>query len=120
MNDRLLFWIKFAVGLLTVLVMLQIVERAFGLVWAFTSTTESGYAYGTTPSEAVKAALKEALEAIVAIGFAVLVCGWAGLKYLLERYLWRSDERPSPVVPTPDKPKERLRDLLRKLRERIK
>ena len=120
MNDRIFFWLKFAVGLLTVLVMLQLLDRVSGLFWAFTSTAESGYAYGTTPGEAVKAALKEALEAIVAIGFAVLVCGWAAIKYGVRRYLWPNDDQPSPVVPIPDTPENRLRDLLKKLRRQVK
>lgn len=115
MTEKVLFWVKLAVGLLTVMVLMEVLGRFVGLAWAFTSEGGTGYTIGANPSAALKAALKESIEALVAIGFAVLVCGWELVKYLVRRYLWREkDPSPSPA-PGPDK-LNRLREFLRKLR----
>lgn len=114
--QQILFYLRLAVGLLTVWIVLTLFNKLGGFVWGFHSAGYGALEVGTTPSEALKSAMKETIEALVAIGFAVIVCCWHVIKEHVWRRIWRKEDRPQPGPgPAPDKV-NRLRELIEKIR----
>lgn len=122
-DSGILFWIKVAVGVLVCFLALKVFDRIGDLIWSFQSAPQALYgsdgADGTT--EAVWNALRQVLQALAAIGSAVMVVAWAIAKAWW-RKKWQKDEVvvPDPVVPDGnDEHQRKLLDLLRKLKERL-
>lgn len=117
MDERLLFWIRFAVGLLACWVALVVCQKIGGAVEALMGVGTQGY--GASTSDALWSALRESVEAIAAIGFAVLVVSANIIRSLLVRWLqWPSPEpNPGPQPgPRPNRKLVRLLDLLKRLK----
>lgn len=111
--EEIVFWTKVAVGVLVCWLALNIYDRVGELVWQFKSQPVSGYGSDGT-SEAVWLALREVIQALAAIGSAVLIVLWATITAWIKTWRKGNDLQPDLHRET----ERKIRDALRRLRPR--
>lgn len=111
MDQRLMFWIRFAVGILFFWVCLELCDRIGGLFF-LRSVTQTGYGVNV-PGE-VWVAGRELIQAVVAVGAAVLAVGWTFLQAWVTT-LWQQKTDNEKPVPHPNEPNA-LQEILKRLR----
>lgn len=123
LGEKILFWIRFGVGLAFFWAALTIFDRVGDFWESLNRSDVQGYgAWNQVPPE-VWVAARKCFEAVSAVGAAVLAVCWSVLKSRIKsKWPFNRKEKAAPQLPPPGVPhdeaeqRRKLMQLLRKLR----